>query len=103
MRIEPRSLIAIDFDGVIALGDMWCFYNLKPNKPMVDLIRAWVREKHHIIIYTARREWDRQQIEHFLLKHKIPYHALVCGKLAFDYLIDDKCINISDIFNVKKT
>lgn len=97
MRLKPNSLFVVDIDGILCTGEFWGKGFPDPIQENIDKINKLYRQLHHIILYTARREWWRGDTEAWLLKHKVLYHALVMGKVGGDYYIDDKFINIKDI------
>ena len=87
-----RKIVAIDFDKTLCkdanLGSI--------NHPIEKLMRHYYDLGCTIIIYTARPEEDRHLLASWLVNKKVLYDALVMGKLRFDVLIDDKCINTND-------
>jgi len=95
-------LIGVDIDGVLARGECWSekdALKLTPIQENIDLLYDLIHAGHHIVLYTARKEWWRAETEAWLSKNKVPYHVLVMGKTPCDYYIDDKNITID---NAKK-
>lgn len=88
-------LISIDLDGVIAWNENGCWsvedaLVSEPIQETIELMYKLIHAGHHIIIYTARKEWWRAETEMWLLKNEVPYHALVMGKCPCDYYLDDR-------------
>ncbi len=46
-----------------------------------------------IILYTARPAEDSEEVIFLLKKFGVNYHSIQFGKMRFDVLVDDKCIN----------
>lgn len=93
-------LIAVDLDGVICECECWSpedALNAKPIQENIDFLYKLIHAGHHIILHSARKEWWRAETEAWLSKNKVPYHALVMGKLPADFYIDDKNIAIKEI------
>jgi len=80
-----------------------------PNEDMVKLVNQLYDDGNNIVIYTARGmsqcEGDIDKVYELLydkttscLKNwNVNYHKLVMGKIHYDILIDDKCINSDKI------
>jgi len=93
------KLVCIDLDGTLCVGDCWteesCL-TAKPIQKAIDKNNEMYVGGAHILIYTARPEWFRNETEYWLRKHKVRYHALVMGnnKVGADYYVDDKIIKL---------
>jgi hypothetical protein len=98
-EMEQLKWFACDLDGTIAYkswspgGD-----DFKIGAPMVDNIKKL--EKVHeagfkIVIFTARPYSHYELIESWCKEYvpQIPIRAIVCGKLLFHMLVDDRAIN----------
>lgn len=99
---DPNDkLICIDMDGTLCEGESW---GHGYNKPFKDRIE-WCNENlynrgGHIVIYTARFPELYAKTAAWLTKYGMRYHGIAMGKKpGADYYLDDKCININDIFN----
>ena len=107
-RTTTGFLINFDLDGVLCIGDCWSAESCllaKPIKENIELLYKLIHNGHHIHIYTARKEWWRPETESWLLKNRVPYHALIMNKAPCDLLVDDRAISIKElrentIFNV---
>ena len=80
------KVIAIDFDGVIYFKK----HIEKVNTAREKIWKLFDNRDNFIVIYTARPEIYRKEIEKFLRDNNVPYHALVTGKIRADVYIDDK-------------
>jgi len=95
-------LLAIDIDGVICKGSCWSpedALKAEPIQENIDLLKQLIHAGHHIVLYSARKEWWRGETELWLLKNKVPYHALIMNKFPADFYYDDRNI---DLNNLKK-
>ena len=95
-------LIGVDLDGVLAWKEGGCWsaedaLNCEPIQENIDLLYKLIHAGHHIILYTARKEWWKSATEKWLKDNEIPYHALVMNKLPVDYLWDDRAAQTKDI------
>lgn len=94
--------IAVDLDGTLAEG-VWT-----PDNPTSDIGNVKVysdgltgkdkadeldRAGYKIIVHTARSWTDYQNIEKWLIHNKIPFKAIVCGKLLVKEYVDDRGIS----------
>ena len=95
------KLVCIDLDGTLCVGDCWteesCL-TAKPIQKAIDKNNEMYVGGAHILIYTARPEWFRNETEYWLRKHKVRYHALVMGnnKVGADIYIGDRAIRIDE-------
>lgn len=83
-----------DLDGCLATqNDPYQQGIGKPIRENVNLLLQAHAEGHKIIIYTARH-WDNYPIiEEWLIKHKIPFKMIICGKVLAGRMVDDKAYN----------
>jgi len=88
----PKKLVAIDFDKTLCKDANFGPMNLEIEK----LMRRYYDAGCTVVIYTARPEEDRHLLTSWLVNKKVLYDALVMGKLRFDVLIDDRCVNTND-------
>lgn len=96
-------ILAIDFDGTIATDSFPQVGILR--KDADTIIRKLYEDGHDVIINTCRTGKYEGLAEHFLKKHKIPYHFINsnlprvidfykqdCRKVSADYYIDNRNI-----------
>jgi hypothetical protein len=62
----------------------------RPFPRTVDLVRRAAAEGHRVVIYTARPWTDWRVTVKWLEDHGVPFAAVVCGKLNFDFFLDDR-------------
>ena len=103
MRIKDGSIVAIDLDGTLCLGESFTEEDCIKALPILDVIDVVNNELYkkkccYIIIYTARKQFLYNATEFWLKKHGVRYHILVCGKLWAQHYIDDRNILIKDLF-----
>lgn len=97
---EPRANLlwaAVDLDGTLAEG-VWTPEN--PTREIgvpiwknVQKVTEMVARGEKVVIHTSRPWHDYEAIEQWLLHYKIPFRAIVCGKLLAKKYIDDRAIN----------
>jgi len=85
--------IVIDIDGIIALGGA-PFKNCYPVYPIIGKIKYLKNRGHKIILFTSRRESDREITKSWLKKHEVRYDKLMMGKPLGDVYLDDRNINL---------
>jgi uncharacterized HAD superfamily protein len=99
MNKYKDKLVCMDLDGTLCKGDCWteeaCLF-AKPIQEAIDKNNEMYISGAHILIYTARPEWFRNETEYWLRKHKVRFHAIVMGnnKVGADYYVDDKMIKL---------
>ena len=99
MNKYKDKLVCMDLDGTLCIGDCWteeaCLF-AKPIQEAIDKNNEMYISGAHILIYTARPEWFRNETEYWLRKHKVRFHAIVMGnnKVGADYYVDDKMIKL---------
>lgn len=105
MIIKHGSIISLDLDGTLCMGE--CFTDKDcikaiPIWDMIIIVNDYLFEKKHcfINIHTARREYLRSATEFWLKKYEIKYHTLVMGKLWSQYYIDDRNVLIKELLEV---
>lgn len=120
--MNKQKIIAFDLDDVICfrlkeyeyLGIEKYDY-CEPDLKIIGIINSLYAEGHTILIYTARGmsqcKGDVDKIYELLydktmeqlILWKVKYHKLIMGKIHYDVLIDDKCLNSNGINNEKIT
>jgi hydroxymethylpyrimidine pyrophosphatase-like HAD family hydrolase len=111
-RMVPVKIIAFDLDDVLCQRDpnikvsgIEKYDHCEPIQKNIDIVNSLYDDGHKIIIYTARgmtifSDNVSQIYENLypktydcLIKWGIKFHQLVMGKISYDVLIDDKCLN----------
>ena len=104
-------IIVVDLDGTICeekpKGTPYSSYaDVKPKRKMIEKLKMYHDNGHHIIIHTARHmvstNGDLNLIEErvgditrdWLKKYNVPYDELIFGKPYGDMYIDDKAMEI---------
>jgi hydroxymethylpyrimidine pyrophosphatase-like HAD family hydrolase len=84
-----------------------------PIQPTIDVLNKLYDQGNIIYIYTARGmgQFDGNVQKTYselyeitlnsLKMWGIKHHGLIMGKLHYDLLIDDKCLNINDISDIE--
>ena len=117
---KKKSIVAFDIDGTLCKlisknsNGINKYKHAKPDYKNIKHVNLLFEEGHYIKIYTARGmttfNKNLQKIKNKYLKLTIKqlkdwnvnYNELIFGKESYDYLIDDKVINVSDINKIKK-
>lgn len=99
MNKYKDKLVCMDLDGTLCIGDCWTEEDCliaKPIQEAIDKNNEMYISGAHILIYTARPEWFRNETEYWLRKHKVRFHAIVMGnnKVGADIYYDDKAIKL---------
>ena len=115
------KIIAFDLDGTLCdrpddvehLGPDKYLHCI-PIWHMIDIVNELYDRDNIIYIYTARgmgQFGGNQSKVHIKLseltlnslrKWGVKHHGLVMGKLHYDMLVDDKCMNVDDIDKIKQ-
>jgi hypothetical protein len=106
-RIEKKMLgdhvavIAVDIDGVIALNENLPMCKRKPpNIDIYQLLDKFIMRGYNVILYTSRDISRKIETEDWLFEVGIlkntHYHDIVYNKMKYDFIIDNKAINIGD-------
>jgi len=98
LKSSERCLnIAVDIDGVLTKetqGHGHEQYLLRtPDKEMIYAITCLRERGHHIILFSARHEEDREITCRWLKDHGVQYDQLILGKPHYDIFIDDLSVN----------
>ena len=98
------SKIFVDYDGTITDGTGEPYWvdplDDSPNGEMIEIVNNLYKDGHTVIIYTARREESREEVEYYLNKWNVMHHALRMEKPGFDLLIDDRAISDEEALQV---
>jgi hypothetical protein len=105
-----KQIIAVDLDNTICHNPTNTYahldlLDLKPNEKMIMSMYKWMEKGHQVVIHTARKEADRAVTVEWLLRNRVPYHAIVMDKLRADLYIDDRAVryNLEDIEGTHST
>ncbi len=99
------KLIAVDLDGTLSKGEYWETSDKEPEpiKEMIDFVNSLYKKGAHIVIYIARFPSMYQYTLAWLIKHGVLFHGInMRVKIGADCYIDDKAINIKDIYKLIK-
>lgn len=96
----------IDIDNTICLTEGMNYKEAKPIKKNISFINALFNAGHKIIYWTSRGVVTcidyKTLTENQLKDWGCKYHELYLDKPFYDFIIDDKAINVKDIFKTKK-
>lgn len=99
--VDPNfelTWVGCDLDRTLA-ESVWPRTGIgEPMMQNVLKLRQLVKEFPHfeIHIFTARPWADYKMIKKWLRLHRVPFHAIVCGKPLYRYMIDDIAINADE-------
>lgn len=93
------KLICVDLDWTLCDWEFRGKWEPTPIQDRIDKINKLYTKGAHIIIYTARAtEWFTETYS-WLIKHRVKFHWIaMCQKPWADLYIDDKALNIKDVF-----
>lgn len=99
---DKKSMdVYVDIDGTLTLEcDGWgdeVFSTRTPRYDVIEKVNQIAENNHKVVIWTARREIDREVTEKWLNRHGVKYDKVVFGKPMFDWYICDKSINVEDL------
>lgn len=107
--------IMVDLDGVICKlkNPDQSYFDVEPNKDVIELMKEWKDQGHTILIYTARHmrtcKGDVTEVikrigkvtEDWLKKWNVPYDELYYGKPYADIYIDDLALTFNTAKDIK--
>jgi len=99
LKDEDLKWASVDLDQTLATSKYPKFELGKPIKGAKKALEKLTEDGWKIIIYTSRGWSDYDKIEKWLIKHKIPFRRIVCGKLFARYYIDDRAIEFRGDWN----
>lgn len=118
---QVSKVIAVDLDDTLCFRPKEVehlgadkYKHCKPINENIEYVNALYDKGHTIVIYTARGmftyNFDVSKIYSNLytptLNHLeewgVKFHQLIMGKYPYDYLLDDKAIELSNIEYFKK-
>jgi hypothetical protein len=103
-------IIAVDFDGTLALGNYQYIQQLKPNNELIERLNQLKEIGAYIKIVTARGAKAKlddvskhkqyfKSIQEWLLQYKVPHDEISFNKEYADLYIDDMTISQYDYVN----
>ena len=102
-RFKRVNIIRVDIDGIICTNTYGEYEKAKPYKENIDKINK-LYNNNKIILWTARgtllddrREEIKEITKKQLKEWKVKYHKLEFGKPYYDFIIDDRILNINDL------
>jgi hydroxymethylpyrimidine pyrophosphatase-like HAD family hydrolase len=114
--MNKQKIIAFDLDDVLCTRSLEYDYlgpkkylHCEPVQSNIQIVNNLYEKGHTIVIYTARGMTqfsgdvskiysELYQITYENLKiWGVKFHQLVMGKISYDVLIDDKCLNSANI------
>lgn len=94
--MDAELPFGIDLDGTLA-ESVWPDRGIgEPIEENIQKLFQVYGEGEEIVIYTSRPWSDYNLIRHWLENHQLPYHRIVCGKMLFKCLADDRVVNASE-------
>lgn len=113
--MSDKKIYAFDLDDTLCTREMGVehlgpekYKHCHPIQDMIDRVNKLYEEGHTIYIYTARGmgQFNGNVLEVYnklfeitlnsLKEWGVKHHGLVMGKIHYDYLVDDKAINIDE-------
>jgi capsule biosynthesis phosphatase len=104
-----KKIFAIDIDNTICITNGSDYRNAKPIKSIIKIINKLKKNGHIIKLFTARYmgRCDGNAIlvnrKYKLVTYKqikswgLNFDELIMGKPRYDFIIDDKSLNIKDL------
>ena len=109
-----KKVIAADLDGTLTniryipgfwemtmkeLGDY--YLTLSPNNDIKRKINNLYDNGFTINIFTSRWDLYKPQTKKWLEQNEVKYHELQMNKPFYDFIIDDKAIELNNIERIK--
>lgn len=99
LKNPANKLIAVDMDGTLCEGKFWEEVTT-PNPEIIEFVNDLYKRWAHIIIWTARQREYYVATAKWLDDHWVMYHGISMRvKIGADLYIDDKCVNVEDLFD----
>ena len=99
LKSPNDKLICVDLDWTLCLGEFWGEWEPEPIKERIDYINKLYTKGWHILIYTARSPEFFTITYAWLIKYGVKFHWIAMQQKPWsDIYIDDKSLNIDDIF-----
>ena len=94
---DKLKWLLVDLDDTVARNSGHPRFILEqPVKGAREALERLTDKGYKITIFTARAWSDYEEIELWLLQHKIPFRRIICGKPLGHRLIDDRAIGFKD-------
>ena len=93
-----HQIIAVDMDGNLCREVCWTETECElatPNLTMIKTVNE-LSKKHHIVIYTARKDKLIPATLVWLRKNEVHFDAISNKKMPANVYIDDRAINTND-------
>jgi len=92
-------IIAIDLDETLTKSEIhWEKYlKAEPDEEAIREVQKLFRQKHTVVIYTARPNKDRQVTMQWLRENGVPYSFLRFDKLRADIYIDNHSVRMEEV------
>lgn len=93
------KLIAVDLDWTLCEWEFRWEEECKPLLDRIETVNSWYKKWGHIIIYTARAPKYFEKTQQWLVNNWVMHHWIaMMRKIGADIYIDDKALNVSDVF-----
>jgi len=91
----------VDIDGIICTNMFGKYEDAVPIQENIDKINRLYDGENEVVLWTARGtttniDW-RELTEKQMKEWGVQYHRLELGKPNYDFFIDDKMVDISQI------
>ena len=114
MKKDKKIRIAVDIDNTIteeeSFGDIWKispedllykYSKAKPNKKAIKIVNKLYEKDYIVFLYSSRNDLYQRITKKWLDKNNVMYHYFLMNKPYYDFLLDDKAINLQDIISGK--
>ena len=91
-RLTKLKWVFVDLDNTLAVEVFPKRGIGKPTKGAREAMEFLYKKGYKVIIHTSRHWEEYVHIENWLLKNKIPFKNIICGKPLGALSIDDKNI-----------
>ena len=103
VKTKDMKVYVIDIDGTICDTKNSDYNNSIPKKENIKLFNNLYEEGHEVHYWTARgansgKNWDDLTVEQ-LISWGVKYTSINLGKPHYDVWIDDKSINMDNLWN----
>lgn len=92
-----RHVIAVDLDATLTNGENAWTTEPTPHQKHIDIIRGLYKKGYIIIIHTARLWEFSCETVAWLIRHRVPFHGVMMGKMGSDLYIDDRNSDFSEL------
>lgn len=85
------KVVAVDLDGTLCPEGP---AHERPYQPHFEETRELVNRAYdsgyRVVLFTARNWTDQRMTEDWLAAHGVRVHQVVCGKIPYAFLLDDR-------------